>query len=281
MHTVVPRAGTPQAPPTLGSLAAVVEGRSDVVHHDLYDAYGAEVYDDTVDSDVSEIRELSRLLRGGTGPVLELAAGSGRLTLPLLRLRRPLTAVELSGRMVELLRDRAARLRPAEAANLRVVQGDMARLDLAERFTSIVLGTASISLLDGAGRAGLLDGVRRHLDADGSFWLSVVTFAPGAEQASEPFDGHLDLQGRSGRTYRMHHHWRPGDDRRHVGVYELSDAPGPLHLCTSSPRIIDLPRLTAEVAEAGLAIVDRQPIAAGLPGLEEYYLQVRHGGAVR
>ncbi|NHA00724.1 hypothetical protein G5V59_13825 [Nocardioides sp. W3-2-3] len=37
---------------------------------------------------------LVRLVRATAGPILELAAGSGRLTLPLLGMRRPLTAVE-------------------------------------------------------------------------------------------------------------------------------------------------------------------------------------------
>ena len=50
--------------------------------HDLYDDVGSAVYDDLCAADTSEVCEILHLLRGTKGPVLELAAGSGRLTLP-------------------------------------------------------------------------------------------------------------------------------------------------------------------------------------------------------
>lgn len=51
------------------------------------------------------------------GPIVEVGAGDGALTLPLQRLGRPLTAIEIDGR-------RAARLAKRVAAPSRIVQAD-------------------------------------------------------------------------------------------------------------------------------------------------------------
>ncbi|MFD2472146.1 23S ribosomal RNA methyltransferase Erm [Amycolatopsis silviterrae] len=55
-----------------------------------------------------------------TGPLVELAAGDGALTLPLSRTGRPVTAVELDPR-------RASRLARRTGANVEVVHGDLLR----------------------------------------------------------------------------------------------------------------------------------------------------------
>lgn len=57
------------------------------------------------------------------GPIVELAAGLGRLTVPLAALRRPITALELDPR-------RAAALRARVAAHVTVVEGDVLRATL-------------------------------------------------------------------------------------------------------------------------------------------------------
>ena len=52
---------------------------------DLYSCAGAEFYDRLVGPDRSEIREMLALARQAEGPILDVAAGSGRLTVPLVR----------------------------------------------------------------------------------------------------------------------------------------------------------------------------------------------------
>lgn len=56
------------------------------------------------------------------GPILEMAAGDGALTLPLARLGRPVVAVEVDARLLGRLRARAP-------AGVRVVEGDLLTLD--------------------------------------------------------------------------------------------------------------------------------------------------------
>jgi len=57
------------------------------------------------------------------GPIVEVGAGDGALTLPLQRLRRPLTAIEVDGARAERLAERAARA-------TRVVRADFLRYRL-------------------------------------------------------------------------------------------------------------------------------------------------------
>ena len=75
---------------------------------DFYGPHGSAVYDELTRHDQSEIAELVRLLRHCDGAVLELACGSGRITLPLLACGRDVVAVDNSGRMLELLDERLA-----------------------------------------------------------------------------------------------------------------------------------------------------------------------------
>lgn len=257
------------------SLADALSGHRHIEQHDLYGPEGARVYDDTVAADVTEIRELSRLLRKDSGPILELAAGSGRLTLPMLKLRRPLTALDSSETMLSLLADRVAGLPASDRERLTMVCARMQDVDLGDaRFGSVVLGTTSISLLTDADRPRLLAAVRRLLLDDGSFWLNVVSVSPEVSNASEPIDGCFDLTGRSGRPYRIHHHWQPGARVRGVAVYAL-DATDPLPVYTSSPGLVDLARLHDELAAEGLGVVESHDVAAGLPGMDEHYLRIR------
>ena len=75
-------------------------------------------------------RAIVDLVADGDGPVLEIGPGDGALTGELLRLGRPMTAVEVDGRLVERLRARFGR-------RLRLVHDDFLR-------TSIPFGTATI-----------------------------------------------------------------------------------------------------------------------------------------
>lgn len=56
--------------------------------------------------DQTAIRAIVEAVSARPGPVVELAAGTGRITVPLARLGRPLTAVELDPRRVDVLRRR-------------------------------------------------------------------------------------------------------------------------------------------------------------------------------
>lgn len=79
-----------------------------------------------------------------SGPVLELACGSGRLTIPVARLGLHVTGVDLSMPMLEAARAKAA------AAGVRVefIRGDMRSFDLPQRYAAILIaGNSLVHLL--------------------------------------------------------------------------------------------------------------------------------------
>ncbi|MEX3104988.1 MULTISPECIES: daptide-type RiPP biosynthesis methyltransferase [unclassified Streptomyces] len=244
-------------PGLAGEILAAYGDRARV--HDLYDPAGAPVYHDLAAADTTEIRELTRSVRAVPGTVLELAAGSGRLTLPLLALGREVTALELKESMVDLLRERLAEAPAGLGARCTVVQGDMSAFDLGARFAVVVLGTTSISLLDADGRAGLYAAVRAHLEPGGRFLFSTVDVRDDGE------DLDLEATGASGRRYRMIEHWRAGQEVREVTILAPEreiPATGPVPVFTTAIRVLPPDDLARELAAAGLRVVARHPLPA-------------------
>ncbi|MEX0429178.1 class I SAM-dependent methyltransferase [Nocardioides sp. DS6] len=91
---------------------------------DLWDQETAERYDDPDDpaNSTSSIAPVVDMLAGlaGDGPALELAIGTGRIGVPLRARGIPVTGIELSQPMVDVLR------RKVDETTLPVVVGDMA-----------------------------------------------------------------------------------------------------------------------------------------------------------
>src|SRR5579863_1653723 len=96
-----------------------------------YDAF-ARFYD----LDTAEITEdlafWLNLARRTGGPILEVAAGTGRVLLPLARAGFSIVGVDLSGPMLEVARAKVARARLS--APVELIQADALDLDLGRRF---------------------------------------------------------------------------------------------------------------------------------------------------
>jgi len=100
-------------------------------------------------------RELAEAERG---PVLDLGAGTGRVTLDLARRGHAVVALDREPLFLAALRERAGSL-PVET-----VVADAADYDLGERrFGLIIAPMQTIQLLGADGRAGFLRSARRHL----------------------------------------------------------------------------------------------------------------------
>ncbi|GAB7103542.1 hypothetical protein JCM4814A_18560 [Streptomyces phaeofaciens JCM 4814] len=234
----------------------------------LYDTLGAPVYDDLAAADGFEIGDIVSAVRtGAEGPVLDLAAGAGRFTLPLLATGREVTALDLSADMLDLLRARLAKAPRPMRERCTVVQGDMAAFDLRRAFGHIVLGTTSLSLLDEAGRAGLYRSVAAHLAPGGRFLVSVM------ERADDdaPTEVHSRVRGASGTAYDLYEYWPAGAAVRHVTIApvetgsEATGAPGkaadgPVTVCVDEVGTMSIAAIEAELAEAGLTIAGRRPL---------------------
>ncbi|PYF98932.1 methylation protein MtfA [Georgenia satyanarayanai] len=231
-----------------------------VVVHDLYDDVGAEVYAAIVRADHVEVREVLRAVARTTGPVLELAAGEGRLTLPLLALGRSVTAVDLSAAMLARLEKRLDDAPRSFRDRLRMVRADMSEIALDELFGAVVLGTTSVTLLDPAARRRLYDRIRQHLAPGGQVVVSVAedTGEDAPEEAADP------VWTEEGRGFLLTEHRPRGAGYRDVAVLPLpleAGEDGVVDVCTSRVRLLTRSELLEETTQAGFELVDVEPVA--------------------
>lgn len=73
------------------------------------------------------------------GPVLEIGAGSGRMTIPLAQKGFEVAAMDISPTMLEILRDRMAE-GPEEVRDwIQVIQADICDLDMGGKFGLVMV----------------------------------------------------------------------------------------------------------------------------------------------
>ncbi len=121
-------------------------------------------------ADVTFYRELAK--RRGAKRVLELGAGSGRLTVPLARDGIAVTALDQSRPMLERLRGK--KLPPSVARRITTVEGDLCTFELGEKFP---LAIAAFNVLEHLYTRGefhaCLRRVAAHLAPGGAFAFDV------------------------------------------------------------------------------------------------------------
>jgi len=109
------------------------------------------------------------------GPVLELGAGTGRVTLAIARRGVPVVGVDRMATMLGRARDRASRL-PARARQLVTFErGDVMRLRLGRRFPLVIAPfNVLMHLYTRADVEHALATVRAHLSKNGLFVFDVL-----------------------------------------------------------------------------------------------------------
>jgi SAM-dependent methyltransferase len=195
------------------------------------------------------------------GPVLDVGAGTGRVTLELARAGHQVLALDRDDALLEVLRERAG------ALDVRTIVGDAQAFSLGETFPLCIMPMQTIQLLGGAaGRRLFLDCAREHLEPGDVLAVAVaedldcfesiegapgplpdVTEIDGVVYASRPVAVRVDGDG-----YVL--------ERRRETVTadgRLSSERNLIHLDRVSAETLE-----AEAAEAGLRPVDRVAIAA-------------------
>jgi SAM-dependent methyltransferase len=120
-----------------------------------------------------------RLAAEGGGPVLDVGAGTGRVTLHLARAGHEVTGLDIDPQMLDVLTRRAAGL------PVRTVVADAARFELDGPFGLVAVPMQTIQLLPARARAGFFASARRSLAAGGLVALAIADaleeFEPDAE----------------------------------------------------------------------------------------------------
>jgi SAM-dependent methyltransferase len=165
--------------------------------------------------------------------ILELGAGAGRMTHPLLQLGHPVVAVDESPEML-------AHIHRAETVNAQIQT-----LDLGRRFDAVLLASFMVNTADEALRRGFLRACRRHVHDDGRVLLQ--------RHAPAWFDEAAEGQAtKEGITFGLRDLERPGPGLLSATTeYRVGDR---VWTQSFSARRLDDAELTAALAEADLVV---------------------------
>ena len=123
-------------------------------------------------------------------PVLELACGSGRLTIPLTEKGFRIKGLDISDEMMNLAKEKAARRNIA----LDLMKGDMTDFDLGEKFKLIFIPAQSLTHLYTLEEIEKCFAcVRKHLTDDGRFLIEL--FNPSLEILLQTTDRYFTKGG--------------------------------------------------------------------------------------
>ena len=163
-------------------------------HNNLEEFSDPHRYDSEDNSEIG-IAFYAVLAKETGGPVLELACGTGRVSIPIARLGFAVTGLDIVPGMLERARSKSTGL-PA-----RWVEADARAFDLGEQFRLIFLtGNAFQAFLTRADQESLLDRVRAHLHPEGLFGFETrnprwATRTPTDRESPERGRANLQREG--------------------------------------------------------------------------------------
>jgi SAM-dependent methyltransferase len=215
--------------------------------------------------------------RGKVGhQVLELACGTGRLTIPIAQSGEEVVGLDLSASMLEHARAKSKQA----GVEIEFVEGDCRSFELKQKFALIFMAFNSMQHLhDHASLRGLFSSVRQHLAPGGRFIFDVfnpkVSMLARTPEERRPEREYEDPEGRG--TIMLEHtmHYDDASQVSRIKWYFTRRGPNglepdfrkeDLHLRCFFPQELDL-----LVRAQGFEIVekfgdfDRKPFASGQP----------------
>src|SRR5580704_7252350 len=174
----------------------------------LYDGFIADYYDESpiVRGRVGDVAFYRDAVHEHGDPVLELGCGTGRITLALAEAGHRVTGLDISERMLERCNQKRAGLRTESCERVHLVQGDMTKFDLGDKFRLVIIPFRPLQhLLEVKQQVDCLECVRKHLAPGGRLILDV--FQTDAERMHDPVHQRETLiseyKTRDGREVRI------------------------------------------------------------------------------
>lgn len=136
----------------------------------LYDSFIADYYDESplVRGRTSDVAFYRDAVQEQGDPVLELGCGTGRVTVALAEAGHRVTGLDISERMLERCAQKRSALPHESRARIHLVQGNMVRFDLGEKYRVVIIPFRPMQhLLELDQQISCLESVRRHLCAEG------------------------------------------------------------------------------------------------------------------
>lgn len=186
---------------------------------DLYE--DAEFYDTEFAGRAQEIPFFRKHTLAARGPVLEVACGTGRLTLPIARDGVDITGLDISRPMLERARQKSA------AENLRIqwIEQDCRTMSLPRTYALIFSATNAMQhLLDTQSAVAFLQSARCALRPDGILILDVFNPAPAklARPATERYlHKTISLPGEDPIRVEAASHYRADTQILHFDLHYL------------------------------------------------------------
>jgi SAM-dependent methyltransferase len=200
------------------------------------------------------------------GPVLDVGAGTGRVSLDLAEHGHEVVALDVAEPLLRALRRRARRRR----LDVAVVAADARELRVARRFGTIIVPMQTLQLLGGAaGRARFFAAAREHLRPGGLVAAALADALEGfdAEHSEPPLP---DIREVGGTVYAS----RPvavREAEHAVSIERIRETVDRAGRRTAEGNVIWLDRLDAAQAAAEGAAAGLTPEPArSVPATDEY-----------
>jgi SAM-dependent methyltransferase len=230
-----------------------VSGALDVIWHDV--ECGAYV------EDLPLWRELAAACGG---PVLDVGAGTGRVTLDLARGGVPVVALDVNPALCAALRERAAGL-PVD-----VVCADARVFDLGRRVPLVIVPMQTIQLLGGPSqRAAFLRRALAHLEPRGLLAVALADALEGSEEDPDdlPRPDELQLDG----VHYVSQAVGIADEGGTAAIHRVRQVIGPEGLRDESDDVVRLDRVDGdELRDEAVALGFSPEPSRSIDGTEDY-----------
>lgn len=199
----------------------------------------------------------------GNDRILDLGAGTGRLTIPLARDGYRVTALDQSPSMLAQLHKRVDALPRVVADRIAIARGDLRTFDLGKRFSLIVASFNVIEHLYTRGEvAACFERVAAHLEPGGAFMFDVqlpdlawLIRDPNKRWARTRF---TDPSTGTPVWYSTNHDYDPVSQIVLIRIYyDPVDGKGPSRVVKLTQRKFYPAELEALVSHAGFRMVER------------------------